>query len=91
MRIMYLILNLLYNADAKSKLIALTQKQIIEALKEDGNSWNDRTIYNRLKEMLQMGYVGEGMKSGNAMTYYIRIEGINFMKEMESEETEDNV
>lgn len=30
LRIMYLILNLLYNADAKSKLIALTQKQIIE-------------------------------------------------------------
>lgn len=89
MRIMYLILNLLYNADAKSKLIALTQKQIIEALKEDGNSWNERTIYNRLKEMLQKGYVGEGMKCGNAMTYYIRIEGINFMKEMESEETED--
>ena len=30
------------------------------------------------------------MKCGNAMTYYIRIEGINFMKEMESEETEEN-
>ena len=44
MRIMYLILNLLYNADAKSKLIALTQKQIIEALEADGNSWNERTI-----------------------------------------------
>ena len=55
MRIMYLILNLLYNADAKSKLIALTQKQIIEALEADGNSWNERTIYNHLKEMLKKG------------------------------------
>lgn len=90
LRIMYLILNLLYNADAKSKLIALTQKQIIEALKEDGNSWNERTIYNKLKEMLKKGYVKEGMKCGNAITYYVCIEGINFMKEMESEETEEN-
>ena len=59
---MYLILNLLYNADAKSKLIALTQKQIIEALEADGNSWNERTIYNHLKEMLKKGYVGEDLQ-----------------------------
>lgn len=92
MRIMYLILNLLYNADAKSKLIALTQREIMEALKADGNAFSERTIYNRLKDLLNNGYVGIGMKNGNAMTYYILQPGIAFMKEMEAEtkETEDN-
>ena len=88
MRITYLILKIMCDTNSKSKLNALTQKQIVEALKDNDCLRNERTVYNNLKEMLKKGYVGEGMKCGNAMTYYVRIEGINFMKEMESEEVD---
>lgn len=41
MRTMYLILNILYSNGAKSKLYALSQKDIMEALEADGEKWSD--------------------------------------------------
>ena len=88
MRIMYLILNLLYSTEARSKLIALTQKEIIEALADDGESWNERTIYNKLRELEKNNYVGAGFKKGNAKTFFIRPEGIAWMEDAEREVNE---
>lgn len=88
MRIMYLILNLLYSNEARSRLIALTQKEIIEALDADGESWNERTIYNKLREMQSNDYIGEGFKKGNAKTFFIRPEGIKWMEYAEAEVNE---
>ena len=85
MRIMYSILNILYSNGAKSKLYALSQKDIIEALAADGEHWNERTIYNKLRELLANNLILEGLKRGNAKTFYIDQVGIDWMKEMQGD------
>lgn len=85
MRIMYLILNILYANKAKSKLYALTQKDIEEVLVADGNAWCDRTVYNKLRALIDKGYIKEGLRQGNAYTFYITPEGIAWMKEVEGD------
>ena len=85
MRIMYSILNILYSNGAKSKLYALSQKDIIEALAADGEHWNERTIYNKLRELLANNLILEGLKRGNAKTFYIDQAGIDWMKEMQGD------
>ena len=83
MRIMYLILNVLYSTDAKSKLYAFTRDEITEILKEDGEEWSERTIYNKTRELAKKGYILEGLPKGNRKTFYIGQAGIDWMKEVE--------
>ena len=83
MRTMYLILNILYSNGAKSKLYALSQKDIIEALEADGEKWSERTIYNKIRELSKNRYILDGLRQGNAKTFYISNAGINWMKDVE--------
>ena len=83
MRTIYLILNILYSNGAKSKLYALSQKDIIEALEADGEKWSERTIYNKIRELSKNGYILDGLRQGNAKTFYISNAGINWMKDVE--------
>lgn len=86
LRTLYNILNVLYSNGAKSKLIALTQKQIqSQCLKDDGEMFNERTIYNRLKKLLKSGYIAEGLRVGNAKSYYISKAGIDWIEDVEKE------
>ncbi|HAI92917.1 MAG TPA: hypothetical protein DCM21_10395 [Butyrivibrio sp.] len=85
MRIMYSILNILYANKANSQLYALTQVDIIEIMAADGEKWSDRTIYNKIKELREKGFVSTGLRKSNSNTYYITSEGINWMKEVEGD------
>lgn len=85
LRTMYSILNILYSNGANSKLYALSQKDIIEALEAEDEKWCERTIYNKLRELLEKQFILEGLKRVNAKTFYISQEGIDWMKEVEGE------
>lgn len=85
MRIMYSVLNILYSNKARSKLYALTQKDIIEALAADGEVWSERTIYNKLKALEEQKFIATGLRQSNSNTYYVTSEGINWMKEVEGD------
>ena len=89
MRIMYSILNILYSNGAKSKLYALSQKDILEALAADGETWKERTIYLKLRELLNNHLILEGLKRGNAKTFYICQAGIDWMKELQGDDNEE--
>ena len=54
---MYSILNILYTNKAQSKLYALTQKDIEEALIADGEKWCERTVYNKIRALVKKGSV----------------------------------
>lgn len=82
---MYNILYLLYSSGAKSRLVAATQKQIQETLARDGDRLCDRTIYNNIRRLAKLGYIAEGLLHGNAKSYYITADGIEWMKETEAE------
>lgn len=89
MRIKYSILNILHSCGAKSKLYALSQGDIIEALVADGESWCEKTIYTKLREMVSEGVILEGLKRGNAKTFYIAQKGIDWMKEVQGDNDEE--
>ena len=82
---MYYILNLLYSSGAKSKLVAATQKQIQEELAKNGEKLCDRTIYNNIRKLVRQGFIAEGLLHGNAKSFYITTDGIEWMKEVETE------
>ena len=86
MRVQYLILNLLYTSDAKSKLIAMPIKDIQTVMEQEGDGYCWKTIYNSIRELLKKEFLKEGMKMGNKSTYYISKEGIKWMREVEEEE-----
>jgi len=85
LRIMYSILNILYSNKARSKLYALTQKDIIEALAADGEVWSERTIYNKIRALEEQGFIEKGLRQSNSNTFYVTSEGIDWMKEMEGD------
>lgn len=83
---MYSILSILNLNNAKGKLHAFTRKEIQKLLSSNGEVWNERTIYNYLKELENKNYIGIGFKRSNAKTFYIRPEGIAWMEEIQEEE-----
>lgn len=85
MRVMYSILNILHSNGAKSKLYALSQADILEALEADGEKCCEKTVYNKLRELIKRKYICEGLKRVNAKTFYISQAGVDWMKEMEGE------
>ena len=89
MRTKYEILNVLFRAEAKSRLIAVTQKLIQEGLVEAEIDYSYKIIYKHLRELLDLGYIRHGMNQLNAKTYYITTAGIKWMKDMEKEEKEE--
>ena len=82
---MYSILNILYANGAKSKLYALSQKDIMEALESEGEKWSERTIYNKIRELSKNKYILDGLRQGNAKAYYVSQDGIEWMKDVEGE------
>jgi Fe2+ or Zn2+ uptake regulation protein len=82
---MYSILNILFSNKANSQLYALTQVDIEEALIADGEEWCERTVYNKIRALVKQGYVKEGLRKGNANTFYLTPEGIEWMKDVEGD------
>lgn len=85
---MYEILHLLYKNGAKSKLVAATQRQIQEELALSGKKLCDRTVYNNIRKLSAKGFIADGITHGNAKSYHITTEGIQWMLEMEAEVNE---
>ena len=85
MMLMYNILNLLYVNEAKSKLVAATQKQIQQELASRGTKLCDRTIYNNIRKLVSQGCISEGLRRGNQKSYYVTLAGIEWMKDAEKD------
>lgn len=86
---MYSILNLLYSSGAKSKLVAATLKDIQEALEESGEKMSGKTVYLNVRKLSREGYIAEGLKHGNAKSFYITAHGIEWMKDVEGDVDEN--
>lgn len=76
-RMGYIILSTLSKRSSTDFVHASTINELLETV---GNSIKRNTFYNNLKELLDKGFVDEGIMSGREKTYYITREGIEFMK-----------
>ena len=93
-RILYDILDFLVDSGAKSKVKAMTLKEIQEGIikenTEDEN-YNERTIYNRLNELIEKGLISNGLRKGNAHTYFISKDGLEWMDDKTKQTFQEEV
>lgn len=75
-RLGFLILSILKKSEAINRLSSMTVKEIA-SVEEFG--WKENTIFKKIKEFEQSGYVERGLKEGRAATFFITQEGIDYL------------
>lgn len=76
-RLGFIILSVLRANGATSRLSSMTLHEIATA-EEYGQKEN--TIFKKIKDFEQSGYVGRGLKEGRASTYYITPDGCEYLE-----------
>lgn len=71
-RLGFIILSILHKEGAVSKLSSMTVREIALAEKLD---MKENTIFKKLKDFEQSGYICRGLKEGHADTFYITPKG----------------
>ena len=71
-RLGFIILSVLRANGATSKLSSMSVREIAQT--EDFDQ-KENTIFKKIKDFEQSGYVGRGLKEGRADTFYITPEG----------------
>ena len=77
-RLGFLVLSILRKAGANDKLSSMTVREITETEEELGLKEN--TVFKKIKDFEQSGYIGRGLKEGRADTFYITEKGCEFLE-----------
>ncbi len=77
----FLILSIINDQNAIGKLRGMTVKDIADSENLD---CMDNTIYEQLKQFIDVGYIAQGVKDGHANTYYITDSGKEFLSKERS-------
>lgn len=80
-RLGFILLSLLRASGATSRLSGMTLREI--ASSEDFGV-EENTVFKKLKEFEQSGYVSRGLKEGRAHTYFITPEGCECLEKERS-------
>ncbi len=80
-RLGFIILSILWNSGATSRLSSMTVREITSA-EEFGLKEN--TIFKKIKNFEQSGYISRGLKEGRANSYYITPEGCKYLEKERS-------
>ena len=73
-------LKLLYSNNAKTKLTSMTLKDIIS--QSNKHLVISGSLRVRVANMIEDGYIAEGLSYGHSKSYYITPKGINWLNEM---------
>lgn len=71
-RLGFIILSILQNNGATNRPSGMTIREIVSS---EDLGLKENTIFKKLKEFEQSGYVSHGLKDGRADTYFITSEG----------------
>lgn len=71
-RIGFIILSILQDNEATGRPSGMTIQEIVSA---EDFGLKENTVFKKLQEFRQSGYVSHGMKDGRADTYFITPEG----------------
>lgn len=72
----FAILNVLQEQQANMELSAVTKYEILESLE-----MNEKTLFRRIKMMIELGYIQQGLKVSRSFTYFITDKGIKMFEE----------
>lgn len=81
-RLGFIILSILHQEGAMNRLSSMTVREIASA-EEIGMKEN--TIFKKIKDFEQSGYIGRGLKEGRADTFYITPEGCKCLEREKNE------
>lgn len=76
-RLGFIVLSILRKSGATDKLSSMTVQEITET-EEFG--YKPNTIFKKIKEFEERGYIGRGLKEGRADTFYITPCGCEFLE-----------
>ena len=71
-RLGFLVLSILVKYEAVDKLSSMSVHEIAEM---EDYGYRENTIYKKIKEFEESGYIGRGLPDGRAVTFYITAEG----------------
>lgn len=83
-RLGFLVLSILKASGAMNKLCAMSVREITDT--EEDCGYKENTVFKKIKEFEQSGYISRGLKEGRADTFFITPKGCKFL-EMEKNET----
>lgn len=76
-RLGFLVLSILKTNGATTKFSSMSVREMTET---EDCGYKDNTIFKKIKEFEQSGYIGRGLKEGRADTFYITPEGCEFLE-----------
>ena len=63
--------------EATDKISSMSVREVAEM---EDFGYKENTIFKKIKEFEQLGYIGRGLKEGHAHTFYITPEGCKFLE-----------
>ncbi len=76
-RLGFIVLSILKQNGAESKLSSMTLREIAAA---ENLGLKENTIFKKIKDFQMSGYVGRGLKEGHADTFFITPEGLEILE-----------
>lgn len=80
-RLGFLILSILRVNSATNKFSSMTVREITQAEEFD---YKENTIFKKVKDFENSGYIKRGLKEGRADTFFITSEGCEFLEREKS-------
>lgn len=74
----FIILSILRTSEATSRLSSMTVREIASS---ENFGLKENTIFKKIKDFEQSGYVSRGLKEGRADTYFITPKGCRRLEE----------
>lgn len=87
-RLGFLIISILQENNAMTRLSSMTAREILHAECLDVK---ENTIFKKATEFERRGYVGRGLKEGRAATFYLTAAGSELLEELKYEERERRI
>ncbi|SHO50151.1 hypothetical protein [Anaerocolumna xylanovorans] len=76
-RLGFIVLSILRANSATNKLSSMSVREITQT---EDLEYKENTIFKKIKEFEQSGYIGRGLKEGRADTFYITDSGCEFLE-----------
>ncbi|MDD3477390.1 MAG: hypothetical protein PHP32_00740 [Candidatus Izemoplasmatales bacterium] len=76
-RLGFIVLSILRTNGATNKLSSMSVREISQT---EDFEYKENTIFKKIKDFEQSGFVGRGLKEGRADTFYITESGCEFLE-----------
>lgn len=77
-RLGFMILSILRKYEATNRISSMTIKEIADS---EPFGWKENTIFKKLKQFENSGFINHGLKEGHAHSYFITPKGCEWLEQ----------